>query len=284
MPRSAASTFCLLVPVKRVARAKSRLAPLGDAARRALVAAFALDTVSAALAAGRVGEVLVVTDDEDLAPRLAGLGAHVLPDGVAGDLNGSLLQAAAEAGRRWPGLAPAALCADLPALRPEELGRALRSAAAHPSSFVPDIAGVGTTMVLASSVELFRPRFGLGSREAHLVGGAHELVEIDVPTLRRDVDTPADLRDALRLGVGAHTARVADGLRLWPVQATVSSFNPATLSGAVLLDDGVELPFDAGAFAGSGLRLLRPGQRVRLETAGEGAQLRVLGVQLITLA
>jgi hypothetical protein len=32
----------------------------------------------------------------------------------------------------------------------------------------------------------------------------------------------------------------------------------------VLLDDGVRLPFGPAALDGSGVRLLRPGQRVRL--------------------
>jgi 2-phospho-L-lactate guanylyltransferase len=64
----------------------------------------------------------------------------------------------------------------------------------------------------------------------------------------------------------------------------VSSFDPTTSTGAVLLDDGVELPFSAEALAGSGLRLLRPGQRVRLETAGDVAAPRVLRLQIITLA
>ena len=68
------------------------------------------------------------------------------------------------------------------------------------------------------------------------------------------------------------------------MQATVSSFDPATFSGAVLLDDGVELPFTAEAMAGTGLRLLRPGQRVRLETSGEDATLKVLRLQILTLA
>jgi 2-phospho-L-lactate guanylyltransferase len=68
------------------------------------------------------------------------------------------------------------------------------------------------------------------------------------------------------------------------MQATVSSFDPTTSAGAVLLDDGVELPFSAEALAGSGLRLLRPGQRVRLEIAGDGAALHVLRLQIITLA
>ncbi|HEY9351144.1 MAG TPA: hypothetical protein VIP75_10660 [Acidothermales bacterium] len=48
------------------------------------------------------------------------------------------------------------------------------------------------------------------------------------------------------------------------MHATVRSFVPATRSGTVLLDDGVELPFDAVAFDAGGVRLLRVGQRVRL--------------------
>lgn len=67
------------------------------------------------------------------------------------------------------------------------------------------------------------------------------------------------------------------------MQATVSSFDPETRTGAVLLDDGVEVPFPADAIADSGLRLLRSGQRVRLETTGERDSLRVQRLQIITL-
>jgi len=57
---------------------------------------------------------------------------------------------------------------------------------------------------------------------------------------------------------------------LWPVspnelQGTVSSFDAATRCGSVLLDDGSAVRFDGAAFAAGGLRLLRPGQRVRME-------------------
>ena len=68
------------------------------------------------------------------------------------------------------------------------------------------------------------------------------------------------------------------------MQATVSAYDPETRSGRVLLDDGVELPFAADAVAGTGLRLLRPGQRVRLATTGEGADLAVRSLQILTLA
>lgn len=203
--------FCVLVPVKPAARAKSRLAPLGERVRRSLVTAFVTDTVTAVLGSPLVGAVLVVTDDHVLAGELRALGVEVVPDGVVDDLNGSLVQASAEARRRWPGLAPAAVCADLPALASEELTAALEVAARHPASFVPDADGDGTTLFAATSPSAFEPRFGPGSRDAHRADGAHEIVEVVVPTLRRDVDTPEDLADAVRLGVRGRTAAVVAG-------------------------------------------------------------------------
>lgn len=68
------------------------------------------------------------------------------------------------------------------------------------------------------------------------------------------------------------------------MQGTVSAFDATTHDGKVLLDDGLEVPFAGAALEGSGLRLLRSGQRVRLETIGSGADLRVVGVQILTLS
>ncbi|MGH8894238.1 MAG: hypothetical protein ACRDWY_13195 [Actinomycetes bacterium] len=51
------------------------------------------------------------------------------------------------------------------------------------------------------------------------------------------------------------------------MQATVCTFDPQSRSGEVVLDDGVALPYDAPAFDAGGIRLLRVGQRVRIETA-----------------
>lgn len=214
MPNTVPPRFCLLVPVKPTARAKSRLAPLGEPVRRSLVTAFVTDTVTAALASPQVGAVLAVTDDHVLAGVLQGLGAAVVPDGVSDDLNGSLVQAAAEARRRWPGLLPAAICADLPALLPADLTAALEVAVGHPAAFVADADGEGTTLFAAAAPDAFEPRFGAGSRDAHRADGAHEIVEVVVPTLRRDVDTPEDLRDAVRLGIRGRTAEALAGLRL----------------------------------------------------------------------
>ncbi|MGW5032440.1 hypothetical protein ACWEQW_14345 [Streptomyces nigra] len=66
------------------------------------------------------------------------------------------------------------------------------------------------------------------------------------------------------------------------MQATAYTYDPDTRSGGVLLDDGTPVPFDAPAFDAGGLRLLRPGQRVRIETEGDGGSLRVTLVTLQT--
>jgi 2-phospho-L-lactate guanylyltransferase len=200
--------YGVVVPVKPPAIAKSRLAPLGDEVRRELCAAFAADTLASLTACPLVAAVLVVTDDAVLARSLEPLGVHVIPDGVSDDLNQTLRLAAAELCRRHPGLALAAVFADLPALRTEEVEEALSAAPEDVMSFVADADGDGTTTVVAPSLELFRPRFGHGSRQAHLDAGAWE-IRLAVPGLRRDVDTPAELAAALDLGVGPRTSFVA---------------------------------------------------------------------------
>jgi hypothetical protein len=54
------------------------------------------------------------------------------------------------------------------------------------------------------------------------------------------------------------------------MQATVRMFDESTHCGDVLTDTGEVLTFDAAAFDISGLRLLRLGQRVRLQTDDAG--------------
>ncbi|MFC5154957.1 hypothetical protein [Streptomyces amakusaensis] len=67
------------------------------------------------------------------------------------------------------------------------------------------------------------------------------------------------------------------------MHATSYTYDSETRSGSVLLDDGTPVEFDAAAFDAGGLRLLRPGQRVRLETEGAGEGLRITLVTLQTL-
>jgi cold shock CspA family protein len=63
------------------------------------------------------------------------------------------------------------------------------------------------------------------------------------------------------------------------VQATVRSYDPGSGSGSVFTDDGTVLEFAAGALHGTGLRLLRAGQRVTIRLGSDGA---VTALTLIT--
>lgn len=249
-------SWTVLLPVKVLARAKSRLAVLAGDRRGELALALASDTVAAVLACPEVARVVVVTSDPEAGPLLAALGAIVVPDepadrsaglgnaslgnasldnpglgntgalrgtgaaGVLGDLgvqdllNAALRHGAAVAARRWPGTGLAALTADLPAVSPAELAAALRAAGAAPglAAFVPDAACAGTTLYAVPPGGEFRPLFGGASRARHAAAGAIELDSGAFTGLRRDVDTPDDLREALSLGVGPFTRAVAADL------------------------------------------------------------------------
>ena len=209
MTGNAAITWSVLMPVKVLAQAKSRLAGLAGPRRAELALALACDTVTAVLACEAAARVIVITDDAAAGAALAGLGALVVPDEPRDGLNAALRHGAAHAAARWPGCGTAALSADLPALRPDEIGRALRAASAWPTAFVADAAWDGTTLYTAVPGAAFRPAFGRASRARHAAGGAAELDLEGIPGLRRDVDTPADLRGAAELGLGPHSARLA---------------------------------------------------------------------------
>ncbi|MEZ0074298.1 2-phospho-L-lactate guanylyltransferase [Planotetraspora sp. GP83] len=199
--------WSMVVPVKTLIRAKTRLAGAAGPYRTDLAVAVACDTVAAALSCALVARVVVVTADPVPAERLAALGAHVVTDPDKG-LNAALRFGAAEAARLAPGDAVGALQADLPALRAAELEKVLSAALEFDECFVPDAADVGTTFYGVRPGVPFRPGFGGESRARHLSGGAKELALDGISSVRRDVDTVDDLREALALGVGPATLGV----------------------------------------------------------------------------
>lgn len=210
--------WTLVIPVKPLARAKSRLSDSApDGLRPGLALAFAQDTVAAALACPAVKDVAVVTDDTLAGRELGALGAHIVSGEPEGGLNTALAYAAAVVRARRPECALAALNADLPALRPLELAGVLDAAAEFPRAFLPDAAAIGTTLLAAGPGQELRPAFGRDSRARHHASGAVELTLDTVDSVRRDVDTGADLRAALTLGVGPRTAAQAARL-LFPGQ------------------------------------------------------------------
>lgn len=203
--------WSLVVPVKVLGQAKSRLAAVAGPYRERLALAVAADTVAAALRCPRIRQVIVVTDDSLAARELTDLGAQVVADEPNAGLNPAL--------RHGAGLATApggigAMSADLPALRPEELARVLDAATTTQQAFVTDAAQTGSTLYTAGPNADFSPSFGDHSRDRHLTVGARELLLDGIDSVRRDVDTAEDLLDALRLKAGPRTTDVAQHLDL----------------------------------------------------------------------
>ena len=203
-----ADVWGVVVPVKRLHLAKTRLSSYGDERRQALALAFAADVVLAAL---EVARVLVVTDDESAASVLTALGATVVSDDPDAGLNPALEHGSELLRAGSPLLGVATLSADLPALRADDLAAALAQVAPTQRGFVADVDGTGTTLLAAGPRASLLAAYGPGSRAGHLASGAVELLAAD--SLRRDVDTPADLMAAVALGVGPHTAAAVRGLR-----------------------------------------------------------------------
>ncbi|GAA1951756.1 2-phospho-L-lactate guanylyltransferase [Microbacterium aquimaris] len=192
----------VVIPVKPARRGKSRLA--SGASRETLARAIALDTIAATVACPAVAQVFVVTDDPGLPLAAADIpGLRFVAEEEPRGLDAAIGLGTAAAGTNAP---RAALLGDLPALRPDDLAAALDAAAAHPRAVVADAEGTGSTLVTAAAGHDWSCAFGDGSFARHLALGC---VALEIPrtsTVRRDVDTPEQLAEAVHLGLGIRTS------------------------------------------------------------------------------
>jgi 2-phospho-L-lactate guanylyltransferase len=195
--------WTVVIPVKALPAAKSRLAGASadEAAHARLVAALRADTVSAVRGTPQVARVVFVVDDATaLAPTDAG--TAIVIEQIRPGLNAAVAQGAEHAALEWPADGVAVLVGDLPALRPDELAATLAAAEPYERGYVPDNTGDGTTMLTARPGVRVESQFGPGS------AGRHATTAVALPAapgLRQDVDTAADLRAAVGLGVGPAT-------------------------------------------------------------------------------
>jgi 2-phospho-L-lactate guanylyltransferase len=193
----------LIVPVKGHLSAKSRLHPPAGVGRADLAHAFALDTITAAMAAVPPGHLVVVTSDEPTAAFVRHQGGVVVADQGDG-LNPAIrLGIAHIAGVSGPA---AVLLGDIPSLRPQDLITALAACEPHRMAMVPDASGTGTVLLSALSPRDLQPRFGPDSAREHSRDCVR--LDLDLPALRTDVDDDQSLLDSINIGVGRHTAVV----------------------------------------------------------------------------
>lgn len=186
----------VLVPVKNLALAKSRLAEvLPPVGREALARALVRHVVAQALAADGVERVVLLSDDGAVAREAAALGIEHRAEAAQG-LNASL--EAAITGLRSEGAGTVlVLFADLPTVTAGEISALVESLNAAPRAvtLAPSERGGTSALGLPGGVSL-PLQFGAGSR-GRFIEAAKEaglaVIEIERPGLFQDLDEPGDI-------------------------------------------------------------------------------------------
>jgi 2-phospho-L-lactate guanylyltransferase len=205
--QSATPGWAVIMPVKGLSNAKSRIASTLTGPVDELAFAFFKDTMAAALACPLVDRVVVATSDPQVAEWARGRDCAVVSDADQVGINAAARHAARTAA---VGLRTAVLVSDLPCLTPTALGLVLSAARTHATAFLTDHQGTGTTIWLADAGSPVACAFGVNSRAEHARRGGFDLVaqqpdRVDWWSARHDIDTSADLSTAIELGVGAWT-------------------------------------------------------------------------------
>lgn len=179
-----------LVPLKRGAERKTRLAAhLSPAARIALSDRMASHVVAVLNATPAIDRVLLLAPEP--VPELAAIWQPDEGRGLSPELD------AAFALHDAPLLV---IHGDLPLVETQDIIALLSAAESGGIAIAPDRHGAGT-----NAVAIFRPgpfafAFGAESLTRHLAAAGPNAVEVCRPRLSLDVDTPADLVEAARLG------------------------------------------------------------------------------------
>jgi 2-phospho-L-lactate/phosphoenolpyruvate guanylyltransferase len=202
-PYDAAVQTDVLIPLKRLDAAKSRLAPaLSVAERRRLMAAMVEHVARTAVAAD-AGRVVLVSSDP-AAPALAGR----LGIGCVSDAGLPWNPGLAHARARLPAPAGAVLylAGDLPLVEVGDIA-ALIEAGGNKAAVVGRAHDGGTNALWVSPAAAFEPAFGEPAsatvHAARALEAGLRVAVLDRPGIARDVDTPADLALARNLLHGA---------------------------------------------------------------------------------
>jgi 2-phospho-L-lactate guanylyltransferase len=187
----------VVVPVKRLSAAKSRLAPrLTLSQRRELVCSLLTRTLGILASEKRIAGILVVGRDSTVRMIAANHGAIFVQEKTNDGLNRALARAAREAVRRGAD-AIMVLPADLPLMKPSDIAGALKPGGKPPFvRIAPDHTGHGTNLLIAAPPGLIRYSFGEDSFRRHAAAGRRAGAKVSVirrASLAQDLDCPEDL-------------------------------------------------------------------------------------------
>ena len=200
----------VLIPMKPLAAAKERLAPaLSAGERRRLSLAMLSDVIAAARGFDRVW---VLNSDGDAADLSRAAGVEPVADPTPGAGLNPSLTAATRAAIAEGAAGVLVVSADLPSVAAEDLATLVASPGV---AIAPDRAGAGTNALWRAPGDLIDVAFGPDSLAAHAelarAAGTPALVAAR-PGLSIDVDTPDDLAEAWRYGVGTATRKALEEL------------------------------------------------------------------------
>ncbi|MDF3307920.1 2-phospho-L-lactate guanylyltransferase [Rhodococcus sp. T2V] len=203
--------YAVVVPIRSLRTAKSRLQTESDVMRAQLALAFFLDTITALERSTEVERIVVVSRDATVQGWVRGR-CDIVPDGEIG------LPAAIDRGierlrRLRHSGSVAVVLPDLPYATTDAFDLLLASARGRLRAFLADVAGTGTTCVTAASTEAVVHRFGPNSARAHTEAGLAAL-DVPVPNLRNDIDVLDDLRQRHAQSPGNATKKILDRWRV----------------------------------------------------------------------
>jgi 2-phospho-L-lactate guanylyltransferase len=205
--------IAVLVPVKALGEAKSRMAPLLTAQERRELALAMLRDVLAAVRAVHAGPLLLVSPSDACDGVARAFGAGRVEDRGTGYNRGVALALASEQVR----VAPAAvvLPADQARALPSDLARLLDALRDADVALVPSADG-GTGALGLRPPSAIKPAFGPASAAAHrrlAEAAGLRLALPDCPSLRHDIDDLDDLIDECGYPPGVATAAFVEQYR-----------------------------------------------------------------------
>lgn len=218
----------VLVPMKPLAEAKSRLREaFGEPARAQLVLAMLTDVLAAARAA-YAGPICLATSDRAYDLHRERYAVGWLPD-LGTDYNSAVAGALRSDAVRAAGAA-VVLPADIPCAAPEDIAIAIEALRRAEVVLVP-AHNSGTGLLGLRPPEAIAPAFGPRSALAHRRAAARagrSIEVLDCPSLARDIDTIADAAALVDL---VDTGSLGDATRAFLATHRLESLRTGPLHG-----------------------------------------------------